>query len=151
MTNIWQVQFLRQVSLKGLTQDGFTEVIQILGNYVIFNRDILPEMLENVPLQVRQRLWFQHDGVPAHFALDVWEYLNNVFHNRWIGRVDPVQWPHVLPISLLWISLSGGDVTPEELVALVAEAAAIIRERQSFARRHQLCMNVNGRHFQQLL
>ena len=41
--------------------------------------------------------------------------------------------------------------TPKELVARVAEAAAIIRERQSFARRYRLCTNVNGRHFQQLL
>ena len=41
--------------------------------------------------------------------------------------------------------------TPEELVARLAEAAAIIREAQSFARRYQLCINVNGRHFQQLL
>ena len=41
--------------------------------------------------------------------------------------------------------------TPEELVARVAEAAAIIREIQSFARRYQLCINVNGRYFQQLL
>ena len=52
---------------------------------------------------------------------------------------------HVLPISLLWISLSGGEMkylvyetpidTPEELVARVAEAAAIILETQSFTRR----------------
>ena len=41
--------------------------------------------------------------------------------------------------------------TPEELVARVAEAAAIIHETQSFARRYQLCINVNGQHFQQLL
>ena len=39
--------------------------------------------------------------------------------------------------------------TPEELVAPVAEAAAIVRETQSFVRRYQLCINVNGRHFQQ--
>ena len=41
--------------------------------------------------------------------------------------------------------------TAGELVTRVAEAAAIIRETQSFARRHQLCINVNRRHFQQLL
>ena len=35
----------------------------------------------------------QHDGAPAHFALDVREYLDNVFPNRWIGRGGPVQWP----------------------------------------------------------
>ena len=50
-------------------------------------------MLENVPRQFRQRLWFQHDGAPANFALDVREYLKNVFPNRWIGRGGPVQWP----------------------------------------------------------
>ena len=65
----------------------------MLGYYIIFIRDILPEMLENVPLQVRQRLRFQLDGATAHFALDVREYLNNVFPNRWIGRGGPVQWP----------------------------------------------------------
>ena len=40
--------------------------------------------------------------------------------------------------------------TPEELVARVTKAAAIICETQSFARRYQLCINVNGRHFQLL-
>ena len=133
----------------------------MLGNYIIFIRDILPEMLENVPLQVRQWLWFPHDGAPAHFALDVREYLNNVFSNRWIGRDGPVQWP---PRSLDVTSMDffiWGEMkclvyetpidTPEELVARVAEAAAIIPETQSFARRYQLCINVNERHFQQLL
>ena len=52
---------------------------------------------------------------------------------------------HVLPISVLWISLSEGEMkylvyetpidTPEELVARVAEPAALIRETHSFARR----------------
>ena len=41
--------------------------------------------------------------------------------------------------------------TPEELVVRVTEAAAVIRETQSFACRYQLCINVNGQHFQQLL
>ena len=133
----------------------------MLGNYIIFIRDILPEMLESVPLQVRQRLWFQHDGAPAHFALDVKDYLNNVFPNRWIGRVGPVQWPPCSPDLTPMDFFIWGEMkclvyetpidTPEELVARVAEAAAIIRETQSFARRYQLWINVNGRHFQQLL
>ena len=41
--------------------------------------------------------------------------------------------------------------TPEELVARVAEAPALIWETESFARRYQLCINVKGRHSQQLL
>ena len=117
-------------------------------------------MLENVPLQVRQRLWFQHNGAPTHFALDVREYLNNVFPNRCIGSGGPVQWPprspDLTPMDFfIWgemkcLVYETPILTPEELVARVAEAAAIIRETQSFARR-LMCINVNGRHFQQLL
>ena len=128
----------------------------MLGNYISFIRDIylLPEMFENVPLQVRQqRLWFQHDAAPAHFALDVREYLNNVFPNRWIGRGGPVQWSPRSPDLTHMDFFIWGEMkclvyetpidTPEELVVRVAEAAAIIRETQSFARRYQLCINVN--------
>ena len=137
------------------------KLLKMLGNYIIFIRDMLPEMLENVPLQVRQRLWFQHDRAPAHFALDVREYLNNVFLNRWIGRSGPVQWPPRSPDLTPTDFFIWGEMkclvyetpidTPEELVVHVAEAAAIIRETQSFSRRYQLCINVNGRQFQQLL
>ena len=82
----------------------------MLGNYIIFIRDILPEMLENVPLQVRQRLWFQQDGAPAHFALDVREYLNNIFPNGWIGRGGPVQWPPRSPdLTPMDFFIWGGD------------------------------------------
>ena len=76
------------------------------GNYIIFICNILPEMLENVPLQVRQHLWFQHDGDPAHIALDVREYPNNVFPNRWIGRGGPIQWlprsPNLTPMDFFF-------------------------------------------------
>ena len=76
----------RQGLLKSLTHDGFTEVVENVRKL----HYLYSEMLENVPLQVRQRLWFQHDGAPAHFVLDVREYPNNVFPNRWIGRGGPV-------------------------------------------------------------
>ena len=84
----------------------------MLGNYIIFIRDILPEMLENVPLQVRQLLWFQHDGDPAHFAHDVREYLNNVFSNCWIGRGGPVQWPPSSPdlTPMDFFTCGGGEM-----------------------------------------
>lgn len=139
------------------------------GNYRTFLCDVLPELLENVPLAVRQRLWFQHDGAPPHFALNVRQYLNNVFPNCWIGRGGPIQWPPRSPDLTPMDFFFWGEMkrlvyetpieTPEELVARVVAAAAIIREtpgcfervRQSFARRCQLAINVNGRHFQQHL
>ena len=39
------------------------------GNYLVFVRDVLPQLLENIPLNIRERIWFQHYGAPAHFAL----------------------------------------------------------------------------------
>ncbi|GFU14568.1 uncharacterized protein TNCV_1698921 [Trichonephila clavipes] len=38
-------------------------------------------------------MWFQHDGVPAHFCADVRSALNTKYPGRWIERVGPVNWP----------------------------------------------------------
>ena len=111
-------------------------------------------MLENVPLQVRQRLRFQHDEAPAHFVLDVREYLNNV--EGWSSTVATTfsrshSYGFLYLGEMKYLVYETPIDTPEELVARVAEATTIIRKTQSFAFRYQLCINVNGRHFQQLL
>lgn len=48
------------------------------ASYTNFLQQQLPILLENVPLAIRQRIWFMHIGVPAH---------------RWIGRAGPQSWP----------------------------------------------------------
>lgn len=40
---------------------------------------------------------FQQDGTPPHFALNVREYLNRTFPNRWIGRGSARLWPSRSP------------------------------------------------------
>ena len=62
-------------------------------NYCVFLRDVLPELLENVPLVIRENMWFQHDGAPAHFSNRARNHLNRSFGARWIGRGGPVAWP----------------------------------------------------------
>lgn len=136
--------------------------------YLVFLRDILPELLENVPIQLRRRMWFQHDGAPAHFSNIVREYLNVVFRNRWIGRGGPIPWPprspDLTPIDFcLWGHMKqlvyATPVTdPMDLVARIVEAAATIQEsdifekvRESSLKRYRLCNEVRGRHFEQLL
>jgi hypothetical protein len=37
--------------------------------YRDFLEQSLPELLENVPLHVRRRMWLMHDGAPAHFSM----------------------------------------------------------------------------------
>jgi hypothetical protein len=53
----------------------------------------LPKLLEFV----RERMWYNHDGAPAHFSRAVRDVFNNTHHNRWIGRGGPTAWPPRLP------------------------------------------------------
>lgn len=138
-------------------------------SYGIFLEQVLPELLQDVPIVIRNRMWFQHDGAPAHFSTDVRTYLDATFGARWIGRGGPVAWPPRSPdLSSLDFFLWGYlksivYETPldsdEDLVARLSEAAARVREipgifervRQSFHRRCQACISVGGRNFEQLL
>jgi hypothetical protein len=75
--------------------------------YLLFIQEILPELLEVMPLLVHREMWFQHDGAPAHLTNVVREYLDETFGNRWIGRGGPKTWPprfpHLTPLDFfLW-------------------------------------------------
>ncbi|GBM80445.1 hypothetical protein AVEN_83032-1 [Araneus ventricosus] len=114
-------------------------------------------------------MWFQHDGEPAHFSIDVRNYLNATFGERWIGLGGPVAWPSRFPDlssldyflwehlkSLVYATLVDSD---EDLVARISVAAARVREipgvfesvRQLLHRRCQACITVGGRNFECLL
>jgi hypothetical protein len=41
----------------------------------VFLEEMLPELLEEIPLAFRRYLWFQHDGAAAHLARQVREHL----------------------------------------------------------------------------
>jgi hypothetical protein len=47
----------------------------------------LPQLLEDVPLDKRSRMYFQHDGAPPHSPREVRN------PGRWIGRGGPHNWP----------------------------------------------------------
>lgn len=61
--------------------------------YEHFLRNVLPTLLEEIPLDTRQCMWFQHDGCPAHSSRVATEVLNEKFLNCWIGRRAEVKWP----------------------------------------------------------
>jgi hypothetical protein len=61
--------------------------------YVNVSQDELPALLQNVPLQTRQQMYYQHGGAPPHFSQVVRKYLNHKFPNRWIGRGGTENWP----------------------------------------------------------
>ena len=60
---------------------------------VIFTQDKLPALLENIPLQTRRKMSYQHDGAQPHFGQVVRQYLNHKFPNWWIGRGGAQNWP----------------------------------------------------------
>ena len=61
--------------------------------YLIFLQQVLGVLLDAVPLNVRQDMWFQHDGAPPHFSLHVRELMDRRFEQRWIGRGGPIACP----------------------------------------------------------
>lgn len=138
-------------------------------NYLIFLREVLPRLLEDIPPHIRAHIWFQHDGAPAHFGREVRAHLNQAFPDRWIGRGGPVSWPPRSPdlTSLdffLWGTLKSlvydDPVDTEmDLVARIACAAATIREtpglfervRQSMHIRCLACLESNGANFEHFM
>jgi len=65
--------------------------------YANFLQDELPALIENVPLQTRRQLYYQHDGAPLHFSQVVRQYLNHKFPNWWTGRGGAQNWPPQSP------------------------------------------------------
>lgn len=61
--------------------------------YLRFLEDHLEEILDEAPLNIRQRIIFQHDGAPPHYSNNVRNFLNTTFGDRWIGRGGPHPWP----------------------------------------------------------
>ena len=62
-----------------------------------FLQNVLPQLIEDVPLHVRMNMWMQHDGAPPHYALCSRQVMNEIFDNKWIGRGGPVAWPPCSP------------------------------------------------------
>lgn len=137
--------------------------------YEVFLRTVLPELLEEVPLLVRQRMWYQCDGAPAHFSLSVRQYLDETYPNRWIGRGGPVDWParspDLTPLDFgLWghiksLVYSSPVESEEDLLARILAACQTIQDmpgifenmRRSLVRRCHLCINNRGGIFEQFL
>lgn len=135
--------------------------------YTQFLVEELPLLLEDVPLQERRTMWFQHDGCPAHYARTTREVLNQQYHGRWIGRGGPIHWPARSPdLTLADIFLWGylkqkvyidKPTTPDNMKERIRNACAnidstmLLRTQQSFLPRLAKCIEVDGHHFEHLL
>lgn len=134
--------------------------------YAEFLGNDLIDLLENVPLLMRARMWFQQDGCPAHFSLVARNTINQLFPNRWIGRGSTVVWPPRSPDCtpldfFLWgrikdIVYTEKPTTRDDMKLRIRNACLllsneeILRATDSVTRRAQQCLEVNGRHFEHL-
>jgi hypothetical protein len=99
--------------------------------YSSFLQDELPAILEDVPLQTRWQIYYQHDGVPPQFSQVVRQYLNHKFRNRWIGRGCTQNWPPRSP-----------DLTPSDYHVCKVTSSLVARVRK--------CIKADGGHFKKL-
>ena len=43
--------------------------------------------------ELQPDVFFQQDGAPPYWGVDVCRFLDETFPNRWIGRDGPIPWP----------------------------------------------------------
>lgn len=136
------------------------------ARYLQFLTDELPILLEEVPLNVRMDMWYQHDGCPAHYCQDVRTYLNVRFPDRWIGRGSLVPWPPRSPDLTcldfyLWgrvknLVFNNRPTTAEDMKERIRIAVRSISSAEielaveSTRERLDLCINNDGKHFEHL-
>lgn len=173
--NSFQRQFSINVwaGIIGNCMIGPIELPQRLNgdSYLLFLRETLPPLLENIPLITRMSMFYMHDGAPPHFAVPVREYLNQRYPNRWIGRGDdaPVKWPprspDINPVDFyLWGHLKESVYktpvqTKEELWERILAVSNEIKQnpqvfqkvRWSLLRRSHACIGCNGGLFEHLI
>lgn len=134
--------------------------------YLQFLMHDLPPLLEDVSLETRMNMWYQHDGCPAHFSLDVRAYLDEQFANRWIGRGSLFPWPPRSPdLTCLDFYLWGRlkdlvfqtrPTTRENMIDRIQNAINSISIAEietavfSTYRRLNLCVENDGQHFEHL-
>ena len=110
---------------------------------------------------------FQQDGAPPYFAADVSRFLDKTFPGRWIGRGGPIRWaPRPSDLTLLDFFLWGRlknvvYLSPfedlAELKSRIHDEIKSISQKTLFdifnniSKRMNLCVSVDGGHFQHLL
>ena len=139
------------------------------NSYLEILENQVEDMLDNtIPLNLRNRMWFQHDGAPPHVGRNVVRWLNNKFNQRWIGRNGPIHWParspDLNPLDFyLWghlksIVYSEPAATIEQLQNRINNAVQHMQDTTDFeavynslVQRCNMCIRENGGIFEHLL
>ena len=140
--------------------------IQGTSYLAMLQENVIPAIRE-IAMEVRNPIWFQHDGAPPHNASIVRNYLDEEFPGRWIGRGGPKEWPPRSPdLSPLDFYLWGylkckvyttKPQTVEQLRESIVQQCqtipktTLLKVEENCVRRMLLCKQNDGKHFEQLL
>lgn len=136
--------------------------------YAEFLEETLPNLLDDVPLNILPNIIYQQDGHPAHTSILARAVLDRRFSHRWIGiHSDLHEWPprspDLTPMDFFvwgYIQDQVYQTLPSNRADLIAkiEAASLNitpamlgTVRQSFMRRVALCLEQSGGYFEHLL
>lgn len=133
---------------------------------ILLRNEIVPTLRNLFGVNFNQ-LWFQQDGAPAHFGVNVRRYLDAIFPGRWIGRRGRIEWPPRSPDFnpkdyFYWGHLKTRvyKTKPASLAELrqriIDESRLISRESwrnviDAFYHRLGYCQINNGAHFEHLI
>jgi len=63
------------------------------NDYLEFLNVNISNFLDNITLDIRNKIYYQHDGAPIHSTLQVRNWLDTHFNGKWIGRFSDNPWP----------------------------------------------------------
>jgi hypothetical protein len=132
----------------------------------LLQNQILPA-IQNVVGVAFNSVWFQQDGAPPHFGINVRRFLNDTFPRKWIGRRGAIEWPprspDLNPLDyFFWGHLKNlvfatKPTNLNELRNRILDTVASITPenlqnvRRNFYERLAHCQTVHGRQFEHLL
>lgn len=136
--------------------------------YLEFLQNDIEEFLEELPLEILRRLYFQQDGAPPHNAAQVVNYLSDNFGEKVIATNGPIRWPprspDLTPLDFfLWgyvkdyVYHSTPPATLEILENRILQAFETITPvmleevAQNTIYRSNRCMECGGLYFEHLL
>ena len=136
-------------------------------DYLDFLQNSLKLLLEDLPLALTRSIVFQHDGCPVHTSRIVKDFLNQKYGNQWISRNGPIQWPprspDLNPVDYFIWGRAKELVYTEEILnieqlkqkidnafeTMKAEIQLSVTTTE-IRRRVELCISVEGSHFEHL-
>ncbi|KAJ8959404.1 hypothetical protein NQ318_022092 [Aromia moschata] len=88
--------------IKNITSKKPYKTHQEICKTALLQNNVVPTMANLYPAEGNPQLpgnaiWFQQDGTPAHYEVNVRKYLHTIFPNRWIL---PAQSPDLTPLDL---------------------------------------------------